>query len=77
MKAVFRRMVIENYLDVIFMPGNQSVALPHDTYGTPEYTVLAKTLECKYFHIGFKSKAGIPDFRQLSFHISVRMRRHF
>ena len=31
MKAVFRRIIVENELDVILMPGNQSVAPPHDT----------------------------------------------
>ena len=41
MKAVFRRLFIENHLDVILMAGNQSVAPVHDTYG---YSVLANLL---------------------------------
>jgi amidase len=44
MKVAFRRFYTEQQLDVILMPGNQSVAPPHDTYGVPEYTALANLL---------------------------------
>ena len=44
MKATFRKILVENDLDVILLPGNQSVAPPHDSYGIPEYTVLANLL---------------------------------
>ena len=32
MKATFRRIFVENDLDLILLPGNQSVAPPHDKY---------------------------------------------
>ncbi|OGM50924.1 general amidase-B [Aspergillus bombycis] len=43
--AVMRRVYVENRLDVIIGPGNQSCAGPHDTYGVPVYTVLANLVD--------------------------------
>ncbi|KAF2744544.1 amidase [Sporormia fimetaria CBS 119925] len=42
--ARYHDIVIENRLDAIIMPGNQSTAPPHDTYGVAPYTVLANLL---------------------------------
>lgn len=47
-KATFRKFFTEHQLDVILMPGNQSVAPPHDHYGWPYYTVLANLLNVSF-----------------------------
>ncbi len=38
-QAKFQRLIVENELDVIVMPGNAGPASTHDTYGLPPYTV--------------------------------------
>jgi amidase len=48
MQKTFRKLFSEHHLDVILLPGNQTVAPPHDTYGVPEYTVLANLLNVSY-----------------------------
>jgi amidase len=39
---------MEPQYSAIPLPGNQTVAPPHDTYGVPEYTVLANLLNVSF-----------------------------
>ncbi len=57
MQATFRQIFTDNDLDVILLPGNQTVAPPHDTYGIPEYTVLANLLNVSLPNINPKIAA--------------------
>ncbi|KAF7115465.1 hypothetical protein CNMCM5793_002423 [Aspergillus hiratsukae] len=43
--AEMRKAFLENQLDVIIGPGYQSCAVPHDTYGSPPYTVLFNLID--------------------------------
>ncbi|KAF2710987.1 amidase [Pleomassaria siparia CBS 279.74] len=36
---------VENDLNAVIMPGYQSIAVPHDTYGVPAYTVLQNLID--------------------------------
>ena len=46
MKVVhaYHKLVVENELDAILMPGNSATAVRHDTYGTTPFTVLQNLL---------------------------------
>ena len=57
MQATFRQLFTENDLDAILLPGNQTVAPPHDTYGIPEYTVLANLLDVSLPNINLEITA--------------------
>jgi Asp-tRNA(Asn)/Glu-tRNA(Gln) amidotransferase A subunit family amidase len=43
--AGVRKAFLENQLDVIIGPGYQSCAPPHDTYGSPPYTVFSNLVD--------------------------------
>jgi hypothetical protein len=40
----YHKLVVENELDAILMPGNSATAVPHDTYGITPFTVLQNLL---------------------------------
>ncbi|KAF2016525.1 amidase [Aaosphaeria arxii CBS 175.79] len=40
----YRELVVENKLDAILLPGYQTTAVPHDTFGVPIYTMLVNFL---------------------------------
>ena len=40
----YHKLMVENKLDAILMPGNSATAVPHDTYGITPYTVLQNLL---------------------------------
>ena len=50
-QAKFQRLIVENELDVILMPGNAGPASAHDTYGLPPYTVYINYLNVSRQHI--------------------------
>ena len=64
MQAMFRQLFAENDLDVILLPGNQTVAPPHDTHGIPEYTVLANLLNVSLPN--FNPKRSAQSFQRPS-----------
>ncbi|KAL4739691.1 amidase signature domain-containing protein [Aspergillus similis] len=41
----WRRMIVENEIDVILAPGAQNTAVPHDSYGWPPYTAIWNLLD--------------------------------
>jgi hypothetical protein len=45
--AKMRLVFLENDLDVIIGPGYQATAVPHDTFGVPNYTVLANLVDVR------------------------------
>ncbi|PIG88062.1 general amidase-B [Aspergillus arachidicola] len=59
--AIMRRLYVENKLDVIIGPGNQSCAGPHDTYGIPVYTVLANLVDYPACVIPFGKANEVAD----------------
>jgi Asp-tRNA(Asn)/Glu-tRNA(Gln) amidotransferase A subunit family amidase len=46
--AKMRLIFLENDLDVIIGPGYQATAMPHDTFGIPNYTVLANLVDVSF-----------------------------
>ncbi|KAB8276491.1 amidase signature domain-containing protein [Aspergillus minisclerotigenes] len=59
--TIMRRVYVENKLDVIIGPGNQSCAGPHDTYGIPVYTVLANLVDYPACVIPFGKANEVAD----------------
>lgn len=45
--AKMRLVFLDNDLDVILGPGYQATAVPHDTFGVPNYTVLANLVDVR------------------------------
>lgn len=43
--AMMRQVYLDNQLDVIIAPGYPSCAVPHDTYGSPAYTVISNLVD--------------------------------
>lgn len=46
----WRRVWVDNQLDVILCPGAQNTAVPHDTFGWPPYTQIWNILDVSFDH---------------------------
>lgn len=50
----WRKVYVQNKLDVIVGPGAETTAVPHDTFGVPPYTVLWNLLDvCTEKHLPY------------------------
>ncbi|KAJ5377171.1 uncharacterized protein N7496_004580 [Penicillium cataractarum] len=59
--AKMRLVFLENDLDVIIGPGYQATAVPHDTFGVPNYTVLANLVDYPACVIPFGQSSKADD----------------